>query len=114
MMPVRMRSPAACAAAAAPAARKVLRLESIKPRTQHSKSWIIPTCGLPLPHGRGSVWCAMNDLETNVRPDRRIETYESVQFVFLKALAVIYFIAFLSFGMQVTGLIGEHGILPLG
>ena len=35
-----------------------------------------------------------------------------VQFVFLKALALIYFIAFLSFGMQVTGLIGQRGILP--
>jgi hypothetical protein len=56
----------------------------------------------------------MNELETNVRPERRIETSESVQYLFLKALALIYFIAFLSFGMQVTGLIGEHGILPLG
>src|SRR5581483_7908154 len=55
----------------------------------------------------------MNDLETNVRPERRIETFEAVQFLFLKALALVYFIAFLSFGMQVTGLIGEHGILPL-
>src|SRR5438477_416380 len=56
----------------------------------------------------------MNDLETNVRPQRRrMETFEAVQFLFLEALAIVYFIAFLSFGMQVTGLIGEHGILPL-
>jgi Lipase maturation factor len=55
----------------------------------------------------------MNDLETNVRPERHIETFEAVQFVFLKALALVYLIAFLSFGTQATGLIGEHGILPL-
>src|SRR5215813_2186068 len=56
----------------------------------------------------------MNDLESNYRLERKVETFEAVQFVFLKALALVYFIAFLSFGMQVTGLIGEHGILPLG
>src|SRR6476469_3907238 len=55
----------------------------------------------------------MNDLETNVRPEHRVSTDDSVQFVFLKALALIYLIAFLSFGMQVTGLIGQRGILPV-
>jgi hypothetical protein len=55
----------------------------------------------------------MNDLETNVRPERKVVSYESIEFVFLKALAAVYFIAFLSFGLQVTGLIGQHGILPL-
>jgi hypothetical protein len=33
---------------------------------------------------------ALNDLETNVRSERHIETFEAVQFVFLKALALIY------------------------
>ena len=51
----------------------------------------------------------MNDLETNVRPEHRVSTDDSVQFVFLKALALIYLIAFLSFGMQVNGLIGQRG-----
>src|ERR1043166_1561333 len=55
----------------------------------------------------------MNDLESNVRPEHRIPTYDSVQYTFLKALALIYGIAFLSFVMQVTGLIGQRGILPL-
>jgi hypothetical protein len=55
----------------------------------------------------------MNDLETNVRPERRVETFEAVQFFFVKALAFMYFIAFVSFGMQVRGLVGAHGILPL-
>src|SRR5690349_14497433 len=55
----------------------------------------------------------MNDLESNVRPEHRIATYDSVQFIFLRALALIYGIAFVSFGMQVTGLIGQRGILPL-
>jgi hypothetical protein len=55
----------------------------------------------------------MNDLETNVRPQRKPPTYDAVQYVFLKALALIYLIAFASFGWQVTGLIGQRGILPL-
>ena len=55
----------------------------------------------------------MNDLESNVRPERRVATYDSVHYIFLKALALIYGIAFLSFGMQITGLIGQRGILPL-
>src|SRR6266536_1957265 len=54
----------------------------------------------------------MNDLESNVRPEHRIPTHDSVQYIFLKALAMIYAIAFLSFGTQVTGLIGQRGILP--
>ncbi|HSA91834.1 MAG TPA: lipase maturation factor family protein [Terriglobales bacterium] len=33
--------------------------------------------------------------------------------LFLRALAAIYAIAFASFGVQVTGLIGEHGVLPV-
>ncbi len=40
--------------------------------------------------------------------------YASVEWIFLRVLAAIYLIAFASFGVQVTGLIGEHGILPLG
>jgi len=40
--------------------------------------------------------------------------YASVEWLFLRVLAAIYFIAFASFGVQVTGLIGERGILPLG
>jgi predicted DCC family thiol-disulfide oxidoreductase YuxK len=40
--------------------------------------------------------------------------YASVEWVFLRILAAIYFVAFASFGMQVTGLIGERGIAPLG
>src|SRR5215472_13885414 len=56
----------------------------------------------------------MKELETQwFRLERRGETFDA-QFVFLKALALVYFIAFLSFGMQAAGLIGEHGILPLG
>lgn len=55
----------------------------------------------------------MNDLESNYRPESRAITYDSVQYVFLKVLAAIYLIAFVSFGWQVTGLIGQHGILPL-
>jgi predicted DCC family thiol-disulfide oxidoreductase YuxK/uncharacterized membrane protein YphA (DoxX/SURF4 family) len=35
-----------------------------------------------------------------------------MRFVFLRGLALVYLIAFLSFGMQMDGLIGSHGIAP--
>ncbi len=39
--------------------------------------------------------------------------FEATQWLFVRALAVIYAIAFASFATQVTGLIGSHGIVPL-
>jgi hypothetical protein len=48
----------------------------------------------------------------------RLQLAELGRFVtvrsFLSVLALIYFIAFVSFGVQALGLIGSHGILPLG
>jgi hypothetical protein len=46
---------------------------------------------------------------------RRIEParFAATQWIFLRALAVIYAIAFGSIAVQVSGLIGTHGILPL-
>ena len=46
----------------------------------------------------------------------RIEraTYRTAAELFSRALAIIYAIAFLSFGLQVRGLIGSEGILPAG
>src|SRR5262249_39094573 len=41
-------------------------------------------------------------------------TYETATWLFLRALAGIYLVAFLSFGVQAAGLIGAHGILPIG
>ncbi len=41
-------------------------------------------------------------------------TYEKIEWLFLRALALIYLIAFVSFGVQVRGLIGSRGILPAG
>ncbi|HEY2014473.1 MAG TPA: lipase maturation factor family protein, partial [Bryobacteraceae bacterium] len=43
----------------------------------------------------------------------RIARYVSVP-TFLRALGLVYFIAFTSFGIQAMGLIGSHGILPFG
>jgi lipase maturation factor 1 len=40
--------------------------------------------------------------------------YGGVEWAFLRILAAIYFIAFASFGLQITGLIGAAGILPAG
>ena len=39
--------------------------------------------------------------------------YELVSFLFLRLFGLIYFSAFVSFGIQAQGLIGSHGILPL-
>ncbi|MDP9170335.1 MAG: DCC1-like thiol-disulfide oxidoreductase family protein, partial [Acidobacteriota bacterium] len=46
---------------------------------------------------------------------RRVErpTYHQASALFSRALAFIYLIAFASFGMQVRGLIGLNGILPV-
>jgi predicted DCC family thiol-disulfide oxidoreductase YuxK len=45
---------------------------------------------------------------------RRIHpaSYRGVEWLFLRLLAVCYLAAFASFGVQVRGLIGSHGILP--
>ncbi len=40
-------------------------------------------------------------------------SYRLISALFLRLLAVIYFIAFFSLAPQITGLVGEHGILPL-
>ncbi len=40
--------------------------------------------------------------------------FAKVEWLFLRLLAAIYLIAFASLALQITGLIGAHGILPLG
>src|ERR1700733_910758 len=40
--------------------------------------------------------------------------YSKVEWVFLRLLAAVYLIAFASLAVQTAGLIGAHGILPLG
>ena len=42
------------------------------------------------------------------------ETYRASTWLFLRVLGAIYLMAFASFGVQAAGLIGSHGILPLG
>jgi len=46
----------------------------------------------------------------NVAP----RSYATVEWIFLRILALIYLIAFSSFGLQITGLVGSQGILPIG
>ena len=52
------------------------------------------------------------------RPKFRLQVPEFGRFVtvgvFLRLLGLTYFIAFSSFGVQAIGLIGSHGILPVG
>ncbi len=46
-------------------------------------------------------------------PQPRSREFTIASWIFLKALGVIYWIAFASFGVQALGLIGSAGILPL-
>ena len=46
--------------------------------------------------------------------DVRQPTYNEARRWFLRSLGCVYLIAFLSLWVQIDGLIGEHGILPLG
>jgi predicted DCC family thiol-disulfide oxidoreductase YuxK len=41
-------------------------------------------------------------------------TYQLVRWLFLRGLGVIYFVAFASLWVQILGLVGSHGILPVG
>ncbi|HTP08856.1 MAG TPA: lipase maturation factor family protein, partial [Anaerolineae bacterium] len=41
-------------------------------------------------------------------------TFDLTRWLFLKLLGVVYFFAFFSFALQATGLIGSHGIVPVG
>ncbi|HXV28210.1 MAG TPA: lipase maturation factor family protein [bacterium] len=45
--------------------------------------------------------------------DLKPSTYEISGRLFLKALGIIYLVAFLSLGVQINGLIGSNGILPV-
>jgi predicted DCC family thiol-disulfide oxidoreductase YuxK len=47
-------------------------------------------------------------------PDVRRPTYFRARDLFLRSLGAIYLIAFISLWLQIDGLIGEHGILPIG
>lgn len=49
----------------------------------------------------------------NPRSPVEEQTYTTATALFAKALAVVYFTAFVSFGLQADGLIGSRGILPL-
>lgn len=53
---------------------------------------------------------------TNALWGRRLEPphYALVSWLFLRGLGIIYLAAFLSLALQIRGLVGENGILPLG
>ncbi|MBZ5601145.1 MAG: lipase maturation factor family protein [Acidobacteriia bacterium] len=54
-------------------------------------------------------WVTRLTFGTRLEPAR----FAATQWIFLRALAVVYGIAFLSLATQIKGLIGSHGILPL-
>jgi lipase maturation factor 1 len=51
-------------------------------------------------------------------PDRATRhlpaTFARSRWLFLRLLALVYLIAFVSLAVQITGIVGEHGILPIG
>jgi hypothetical protein len=47
-------------------------------------------------------------------PGRTSVTFALSRWLFLRMLGVVYFIAFASLAVQITGLVGERGILPAG
>jgi hypothetical protein len=47
-------------------------------------------------------------------PDEEPPTHFRSRWLFLRLLGVIYFVAFGSLALQITGLVGAHGLLPAG
>jgi predicted DCC family thiol-disulfide oxidoreductase YuxK len=47
-------------------------------------------------------------------PELQAESYALVSWIFLRLLGAIYIAAFASLGVQIVGLIGQNGILPVG
>jgi hypothetical protein len=41
-------------------------------------------------------------------------TYLLSRWLFLRLLGAVYLVAFASLAIQITGLVGEHGIMPAG
>ena len=39
-------------------------------------------------------------------------TFVRSRWLFLRLLGIVYLIAFVSLAVQITGLVGEHGLLP--
>lgn len=54
-------------------------------------------------------WVTRLTFGTRIEPAR----FSATQWIFLRALALIYGVAFLSLATQIRGLIGAHGILPV-
>src|SRR5215471_12780563 len=41
-------------------------------------------------------------------------TFVGSRWLFLRLVGFVYLVAFVSLAVQITGLVGEHGILPIG
>lgn len=61
-------------------------------------------------HRNVFYWITKYTFGTRIEPARFVWT----QWIFLRLLALVYFCAFFSLTGQITGLIGERGILPAG
>src|SRR5579884_2072747 len=61
-------------------------------------------------HRNLAYWVTVIFFGRRVRPAEFVR----IEWLFLRALALIYMAAFISLGVQIEGLIGSHGILPIG
>lgn len=53
-------------------------------------------------------------MSPTLRPQPMVPTYVLSRWVFIRGLGVVYFVAFTSLAVQVSGLVGPNGILPAG
>jgi predicted DCC family thiol-disulfide oxidoreductase YuxK len=60
-------------------------------------------------HRDAAYWCTRLFFGTTIQP----ASYYRIAWVFLRLIGLIYLIAFASLAVQITGLIGSRGILPL-
>ena len=55
-------------------------------------------------------WLTVLFVGKQIRPAR----FQKVEWLFLRTLALVYLVAFVSLGVQIRGLIGSRGIVPIG
>src|SRR5262249_27549033 len=54
------------------------------------------------------------EMETPPRTHLPPATFAGSRWLFLRLLGLVYFIAFVSLAVQMRGLVGEHGVMPVG
>src|SRR5256885_10677673 len=80
-------------------------------RRRHTRlqgDWSSDVCSSDL--GEGTTADITEGLATRAGP----QSYVLSRWLFLRLFGVVYFVAFISLTLQITGLVGSRGILPAG